>query len=257
MVKKLRGGMIACGLAGPRRPWSGSVRDFVLGTRIITGTGKHLRFGGEVMKNVAGYDLSRLMAGSYGCLGVLTEISMKVLPRPRATLSLRREISLQEAMNEIAQWQLQPLPISGLCYFDNALWIRLEGGEGSVKAARELLGAKRLRVSSGSNCVNNNCRSSRYGTLWRISLPSDAPMMDLPGEQLIDWGGALRWLKSTADDNQIHRIARNAGGHATRFSAGDGGFAPLPAPLFRYHQQLKQQLDPCGVFNPGRMYAEL
>lgn len=197
------------------------------------------------------------MAGSYGCLGVLTEISMKVLPRPRATLSLRREISLQEAMNEIAQWQLQPLPISGLCYFDNALWIRLEGGEGSVKAARELLGAKRLRVSSGSNCVNNNCRSSRYGTLWRISLPSDAPMMDLPGEQLIDWGGALRWLKSTADDNQIHRIARNAGGHATRFSAGDGGFAPLPAPLFRYHQQLKQQLDPCGVFNPGRMYAEL
>lgn len=156
------GGMIACGLAGPRRPWSGSVRDFVLGTRIITGTGKHLRFGGEVMKNVAGYDLSRLMAGSYGCLGVLTEISMKVLPRPRATLSLRREISLQEAMNEIAQWQLQPLPISGLCYFDNALWIRLEGGEGSVKAARELLGAKRLRVSSGSNCVNNNCRSSRY-----------------------------------------------------------------------------------------------
>ncbi|MCV5467013.1 glycolate oxidase subunit GlcE, partial [Escherichia coli] len=83
-----------------------------LGTRIITGAGKHLRFGGEVMKNVAGYDLSRLMVGSYGCLGVLTEISMKVLPRPRASLSLRREISLQEAMSEIAEWQLQPLPIS-------------------------------------------------------------------------------------------------------------------------------------------------
>ncbi len=95
-------------------------------------------------ENVAGYDLSRLMAGSYGCLGVLTEISMKVLPRPRASLSLRREISLQEAMNEIAQWQLQPLPISGLCYFDNALWIRLEGGEGSVKAARELLGGEEV-----------------------------------------------------------------------------------------------------------------
>lgn len=157
------GGMVACGLAGPRRPWSGSVRDFVLGTRIITGTGKHLRFGGE---EVAGQFWQQL-----------------------------RE---------------QQLPFFSL-----------------------------------------------PGTLWRISLPSDAPMMDLPGEQLIDWGGALRWLKSTADDNQIHRIARNAGGHATRFSAGDGGFAPLPAPLFRYHQQLKQQLDPCGVFNPGRMYAEL
>ena len=208
------GGMVACGLAGPRRPWSGSVRDFVLGTRIITGTGKHLRFGGEVMKNVAGYDLSRLMAGSYGCLGV--------------------------------------------CYFDNALWIRLEGGEGSVKAARELLGGEEVAGQFWQQLREQQLPFfSLPGTLWRISLPSDAPMMDLPGEQLIDWGGALRWLKSTADDNQIHRIARNAGGHATRFSAGDGGFAPLPAPLFRYHQQLKQQLDPCGVFNPGRMYAEL
>ncbi len=204
------GGMVACGLAGPRRPWSGSVRDFVLGTRIITGAGKHLRFGGEVMKNVAGYDLSRLMAGSYGCLGVLTEISMKVLPRPRASLSLRREISLQEAMNEIAQWQLQPLPISGLCYFDNALWIRLEGGEGSVKAARELLGGEEVAGQFWQQLREQQLPFfSLPGTLWRISLPSDAPMMDLPGEQLIDWGGALRWLKSTAEDNQIHRIARN------------------------------------------------
>ncbi|MCJ8726243.1 glycolate oxidase subunit GlcE, partial [Escherichia coli] len=165
---------------------------------------------------------------------------------------------LQEAMNEIAQWQLQPLPISGLCYFDNALWIRLEGGEGSVKAARELLGGEEVAGQFWQQLREQQLPFfSLPGTLWRISLPSDAPMMDLPGEQLIDWGGALRWLKSTADDNQIHRIARNAGGHATRFSAGDGGFAPLPAPLFRYHQQLKQQLDPCGVFNPGRMYAEL
>ncbi|GCS57884.1 glycolate oxidase FAD binding subunit [Escherichia coli] len=210
------------------------------------------------MKNVAGYDLSRLMVGSYGCLGVLTEISMKVLPRPRASLSLRREISLQEAMSEIAEWQLQPLPISGLCYFDNALWIRLEGGEGSVKAARELLGGEEVAGQFWQQLREQQLPFfSLPGTLWRISLPSDAPMMDLPGEQLIDWGGALRWLKSTAEDNQIHRIARNAGGHATRFSAGDGGFAPLSAPLFRYHQQLKQQLDPCGVFNPGRMYAEL
>ena len=174
------GGMVACGLAGPRRPWSGSVRDFVLGTRIITGTGKHLRFGGEVMKNVAGYDLSRLMAGSYGCLGVLTEISMKVLPRPRASLSLRREISLQEAMNEIAQWQLQPLPISGLCYFDNALWIRLEGGEGSVKAARELLGGEEVAGQFWQQLREQQLPFfSLPGTLWRISLPSDAPMMPL------------------------------------------------------------------------------
>ncbi|ETJ32253.1 Glycolate oxidase, GlcE subunit, partial [human gut metagenome] len=113
----------------------------------------------EVMKNVAGYDLSRLMAGSYGCLGVLTEISMKVLPRPRASLSLRREISLQEAMNEIAQWQLQPLPISGLCYFDNALWIRLEGGEGSVKAARR---PRSNHLSPGSRPVRRPLRPAPH-----------------------------------------------------------------------------------------------
>ena len=150
---------------------------------VITLDGKYLRFGGEVMKNVAGYDLSRLMAGSYGCLGVLTEISMKVLPRPRASLSLRREISLQEAMNEIAQWQLQPLPISGLCYFDNALWIRLEGGEGSVKAARELLGGEEVAGQFWQQLREQQLPFfSLPGTLWRISLPSDAPMMDLPGE---------------------------------------------------------------------------
>ncbi len=119
-------------------------------------------------------------------------------------------------MNEIAQWQLQPLPISGLCYFDNALWIRLDGGEGSVKAAREMLGGEEFAGQFWKQLREQQLPFfSLPGTLLRISLPSDAPMMDLPGEQLIDWGGALRWLKSTADDNQIHRIARNAGGPTT------------------------------------------
>lgn len=252
------GGMVACGLAGPRRPWSGSVRDFVLGTRIITGTGKHLRFGGEVMKNVAGYDLSRLMAGSYGCLGVLTEISMKVLPKPRATCSLRLEISLQQAMNDIAQWQQQPLPISGLCYYENALWVRLEGGEGSVKAASDRFGGEKIDDTFWLQLREQQMPFfAKPAALWRISLPIDAPAIEFPGELLIDWGGALRWLKTDADQRLIHQMAKEAGGHATRFSEGDGGFAPLDAPLLRYHQQLKMQLDPCGVFNPGRMYAEL
>lgn len=252
------GGMVACGLAGPRRPWSGSVRDFVLGTRVITGRGKHLRFGGEVMKNVAGYDLSRLMAGSYGCLGVLTEVSMKVLPTPRATMSLRLDLNLHVAMGEIAKWQQQPLPISALCYYDNALWIRLEGGEGSVKAARERLGGEQA-----ANPFWQQLREHQLPfftlpeRLWRISLPIDAPALGFPGEQVIDWGGALRWLKSDADEALIRLMAAEAGGYATRFSAGEGSFSPLAAPLLRYHKQLKMQLDPCGVFNPGRMYAEI
>lgn len=252
------GGMVACGLAGPRRPWSGAVRDFVLGTRVITGRGRHLRFGGEVMKNVAGYDLSRLMAGSYGCLGVLTEVSMKVLPKPRATMSLRLDYNLHVAMGEIAKWQRQPLPISGLCYYDNALWIRLEGGEGSVKAARERLGGETVANQFWWQLREHQLPFFRLpATLWRISLPIDAPIVGFPGEQLIDWGGALRWLKSDADAGLIRLMAAEAGGYATRFSAGDGGFSPLAAPLLHYHQRLKMQLDPHGVFNPGRMYAEI
>ncbi|HFZ8993069.1 TPA: glycolate oxidase subunit GlcE [Citrobacter freundii] len=252
------GGMVACGLAGPRRPWSGSVRDFVLGTRVITGHGKHLRFGGEVMKNVAGYDLSRLMAGSYGCLGVLTEISMKVLPKPRATISLRLDLNLQRAMSEIAQWQTQPLPISALCYSENALWIRLEGGDGSVKAARERLGGEVVANQFWQQLREQQLPFfSLPEELWRISLPIDAPVIDFPGKQLIDWGGAVRWLKSAADAEQIRQMAAGAGGYATRFRAGDGCFSPLSAPLLHYHKRLKMQLDPCGVFNPGRMYVEI
>lgn len=138
------GGMVATGLSGPRRPWSGSVRDFVLGTRVITGLGQHLRFGGEVMKNVAGYDLSRLMAGSFGCLGVLTEVSLKVLPKPRQCLSIRLDIDCARALSRLAEWGQQPLPISAACHDGRSLYLRLEGGEGSVTAAHQRLGGEPL-----------------------------------------------------------------------------------------------------------------
>ncbi len=138
------GGMIAAGLSGPRRPWSGSVRDFVLGTRVISGLGTHLRFGGEVMKNVAGYDLSRLMVGSYGCLGVLTEVSLKVLPKPRQCLSISLDIDCARALANLAQWGQQPLPISAASHDGQRLYLRLEGGEGSVTAAHQRLGGEPL-----------------------------------------------------------------------------------------------------------------
>ncbi|WP_053158081.1 glycolate oxidase subunit GlcE [Pseudomonas sp. Pf153] len=254
------GGMIACGLSGPRRPWSGSVRDFVLGTRVITGQGKHLRFGGEVLKNVAGYDLSRLMAGSYGSLGVVTEVSLKVLPKPRQALSISLEMDSDRALLRLAEWGQQPLPISAACHDGQRLHLRLEGGEGSVAAAHDRLGGELLDASYWQDL--NEHRLDFFDEsqpLWRLSLPQNAPPLSLPGVQLIDWAGAQRWLKSDAEVPLIRAVVEAVGGHATCYSHGliDSPFQPLPDALMRYHQNLKQQLDPRGLFNPGRLYAEL
>ncbi|KPG93270.1 glycolate oxidase [Pseudomonas sp. RIT-PI-q] len=254
------GGMIASGLSGPRRPWSGSVRDFVLGTRVITGHGKHLRFGGEVMKNVAGYDLSRLMAGSYGSLGLITEVSLKVLPKPRQCLSISLDIDSDRALLRLAEWGQQPLPISAACHDGQRLHLRLEGGEGSVAAAHDRLGGELLDASYWADL--NEQRLSFFDEdqpLWRLSLPNNTAKLSLPGRQLIDWGGAQRWLKSNAEAAFIRKVVEEVGGHVTCYSHGliDSPFQPLPAALMRYHQNLKQQLDPRGIFNPGRLYAEL
>ncbi|WP_085608933.1 MULTISPECIES: glycolate oxidase subunit GlcE [unclassified Pseudomonas] len=254
------GGMIATGLSGPRRPWSGSVRDFVLGTRIITGRGKHLRFGGEVMKNVAGYDLSRLMTGSYGSLGVTTEVSLKVLPKPRACLSLSLEMTGEQALLRLAEWGQQPLPISAACHDGRQLRLRLEGGEGSVAAAHDRLGGELIDSSFWADL--NEQRLGFFDEdqpLWRLSVPLNTPPLNLPGEQWLDWGGAQRWLKSTAEAATIRKVVGEVGGHATCYSHGliDEPFHPLTPALLHYHRQLKRQLDPRGIFNPGRLYAEL
>ncbi|MBD8599641.1 glycolate oxidase subunit GlcE [Pseudomonas sp. CFBP 8772] len=254
------GGMVAAGLSGPRRPWSGSVRDFVLGTRVITGLGKHLRFGGEVMKNVAGYDLSRLMAGSFGCLGLITEVSLKVLPKPRLCTSIALEMDSATALARLAQWGQEPLPISAASHDGRVLRLRLEGGEGSVAAAHERLGGESIDPAYWRALNEHRLEFFTDGRpLWRLSLPVSTAALDLPGDQLIDWAGAQRWLKSDASGSEIRRIASAAGGHATCFSHGvdDSPFQPLATPLLRYHRQLKAQLDPHGVFNPGRMYAEI
>jgi len=252
------GGMVAAGLSGPRRPWAGSVRDYVLGTRVITGHGKLLRFGGEVMKNVAGYDVSRLMAGSFGCLGLLTEVSLKVLPRPRQCLSLRLPMSRHEALAELAEWGQQPLPLSAACHDGEALYLRLEGGEGSVQSARQRLGGETL-----DSRYWNDLRELRLAffhdpaPLWRLSVPNACGELELPGQQLVDWGGAQRWLKSSAGAQAIRERVAKVGGHVTGYAPGAASSPPLPAALMRYHRALKQQLDPQGVFNPGRLYPDL
>jgi glycolate oxidase FAD binding subunit len=257
------GGAVATGVAGPRRPWVGSVRDFVLGCRVITGEAKHLRFGGEVMKNVAGYDMSRLLAGSYGCLGLITEVSFKVLPKPRAQRSLTLELDAGEALRELSAWHKAVLPVSGACYLDGKLHVRLEGGTGSVAAAVDRIGGVDLEMGFW-----DALREQRLAffddprPLWRLSLPNATPLAasaSLSGALLIDWAGAQRWLKSDASAATIRAAAAAAGGHATCFTplAVDAPFQPLAASLLRFHQQLKQRLDPRGIFNPGRMYADL
>jgi glycolate oxidase FAD binding subunit len=198
------------------------------------------------------------MVGSYGCLGVLTEVSLKVLPKPRQCLSISLDIDCAHALANLAQWGQQPLPISAACHDGQRLYLRLEGGEGSVTAAHQRLGGEPL--DSGYWADLNEQRLDFFNEglpLWRLSLPNNLGPLDLPGEQLIDWGGAQRWLKSAADN--IQSRAHELGGHATCFSHGvsETPFQPLAPALLRYHRQLKAQLDPQGLFNPGRMYAEL
>ena len=254
------GGAVASGLSGPRRPWAGSMRDFVLGCRVITGDGDHLRFGGQVMKNVAGYDMSRLLAGSFGSLGVLTEVSLKVLPKPRERRSFALTLSADDAMRELSAWRKAALPLSGACYIDGKLHVRLEGGSGSVKSAVDRIGGDEIDCAFWDALRDHRLPFfADTRPLWRLSLPNATPLMPLPGDVLIDWAGAQRWLKSDASATDIRQLAHTAGGHATCFtpSREREPFQPLAAPLLRYQRQLKRRLDPNGVLNPGRLYADL
>ncbi|MBI5039887.1 MAG: glycolate oxidase subunit GlcE [Gammaproteobacteria bacterium] len=255
------GGTIACGLSGPARPFRGAARDFVLGTKLINGSGELLSFGGEVMKNVAGYDVSRLMCGAYGTLGILLEVSLKVLPRPAREITLALELENDAAFARMREWQRDPLPLSGLCYDGNLLHVRLSGAEQAVNAAHRRLGGE---IDALGNAFWKQLREQcsaffdAGGDLWRMSVPPTTRTLAITGKQLIDWGGALRWIKSTQDAASVFTVASAAGGHATRWRGAGAHpvFQPLPAPLLALHRRLKQAFDPRGIFNPGRMYPE-
>jgi glycolate oxidase FAD binding subunit len=259
------GGMVAAGLSGPRRQAAGAVRDFVLGVRLLDGRGNDLKFGGQVMKNVAGYDVSRPMAGSLGTLGLLLEVSLKVLPLPFAEATLQLELPQDKAIAMLNHWGGQPLPISACAWADGELSLRLSGAASAVKAAHETIGGEAVppEPAKGYWRAIREQTAPFFGgdkPLWRLSLPSVAPPLALPGEQLIEWGGALRWLASNADARTIREAAEQAGGHATLFRAADksaGAFTPLAPALAQIHRKLKQAFDPAGVFNPGRMYPDL
>ncbi|MDP2794479.1 MAG: glycolate oxidase subunit GlcE [Sulfurisoma sp.] len=261
------GGVVAAGLSGPRRATAGAVRDFVLGVNILDGEGRRLTFGGQVMKNVAGYDVSRLMAGSLGTLGLILEVSLKVLPMPAAEATLRFDLPAAKALDTMNSWAGQPLPLSATCWHDDVLTVRLSGARAAVDAACAALGGEKL--GAGDTVFWEDLREQRLaffggqgddGALWRLSLPSVAPVLDLPGPTLIEWGGAQRWLRSAAAAAQVRAAAERVGGHATLFRGGDksgGVFPPLDPVLARIHRDLKRAFDPGGIFNPGRLYPDL
>jgi glycolate oxidase FAD binding subunit len=256
------GGAIASGLSGPRRAASGAVRDFVLGATLMDGRGEVLRFGGQVMKNVAGYDVSRLLAGSMGTLGLVLELSVKVLPRCALESTLRFSMSEIEALDKLNRWGGLPLPITASCWHDGVLTLRLSGAQAAVEAAERSLGGEGMpdgRAFWRSLREQEHAFFARDGALWRLSLPSAASALVTRGEQLIEWGGAQRWLKLAGDKGtaqSLRRLVAAAGGHATLFRGGDkaaGVFHPLAPAVARIHQRLKAAFDPAHVFNRGRM----
>lgn len=257
------GGCVAAGLSGPRRPYAGAVRDFVLGARMLDGRGQDLSFGGRVMKNVAGYDVSRLLVGSLGTLGVILEVSLKVLPRPGAEATLRLELPEAAAIETMNRWGGKPLPITATGYADGLLHVRLAGSENGVRAARAKIGGDEIADGAAFwHGVREHSHAFFAGAnpLWRLSVKPTAAPIELPGRQFIEWGGALRWWVTDAPEHEVRGAAMRAGGHATLFRGAHPGqavFAPLAPPLARIHERLKKAFDPEGILNPGRMYPAL
>ncbi|CAD5370315.1 glycolate oxidase FAD binding subunit [Rubrivivax sp. A210] len=266
------GGMVAAGLAGPARAAVGGVRDYVLGATLLNGRGELLNFGGTVMKNVAGYDVSRALAGTMGILGLICEVSLKVLPRPAATATLRLELDAAQAMRRLGEWRGQPLPLNASAWWDGALVLRLSGAAAAVSAAQQKMGGEPIPSAMadafwtglrdhGDEFFVGAARAVQGGaTLWRLSVPATAAPLRLSGEQLIEWGGAQRWICTTAPAATLREAAAAAGGHAVMFRGAEraqGIFAPLKPPLDRIHRELKKAFDPEAIFNPGRLLPDL
>jgi glycolate oxidase FAD binding subunit len=255
------GGAIACGLSGPRRPFSGATRDFVLGVTVLTGRGQRLRFGGQVMKNVAGYDIARLMTGGFGTLGVLLDVSIKVLPAPQSEITLALERNTETAIQTMNALAARPLPLSAAFAYEGILSLRLSGTASAVATARQSVGGTEVDGSSLWPSIREHTHPFFAGAkpLWRLSVPAPTPPIDLPGASLIDWGGAQRWLRSDAKAPAIRAAVERAGGHATFFRGHDGRgeiFHPLSPALLTLHKRLKAAFDPQRILNPGRMYEE-
>jgi glycolate oxidase FAD binding subunit len=265
------GGMVAAGLAGPARAAVGGVRDFVLGAALLNASGEVLRFGGEVMKNVAGYDIARLLVGSMGILGPILEVSLKVLPLQPARATLRFEWPQAKALEQLQRWAGQPLPLRASAWWNDMLVVQLAGAAAAVRAAVQTLGGETIEAAAAASFwtglrdqrdeffIAANEAVSAGATLWRMSVAPHAPPLATEGEQLIEWHGGQRWIVNQSDAPTMRTLAAAAGGHATAFrgNKSGGAFTPLAAPLARIHRELKARFDPDGLFNPGRLYPDL
>ena len=266
------GGMVAAGLAGPARAAVGCVRDHLLGLTLLTGTAEVLSFGGQVAKNVAGYDVARMIVGSWGVLGIVCEASIKVLPTAPATATVYFDCPQADALQKLNTWRGKPLPINASAWYRDRLYVRLSGARAAVGAAcRELGGA--LLSPDSAQAWWGSVRDQRHDffslseealgrgeCLWRLSIPATSAALELAGEEFIEWQGAQRWLRSAAGTTEIRAAAASAGGHATLVKAQDksaGVFTPLNEVLMRIHRNLKQSFDPQHIFNPGRLYPGL
>jgi glycolate oxidase FAD binding subunit len=259
-AKTTFGGCVAAGLSGPRRPYAGAVRDLVLGLRMLDGRGEDLAFGGRVMKNVAGFDVSRLMAGALGTLGIILEASLRCLPRPRVEATQVLELSPDAAVRRMNEWRAKPLPISGTWYLDGRLYVRLSGAESAVTTAARAIGGSPLADAA---LLWSSVRDQTHvffaaddAPLWRLSVRSTAPDIGLGGRQAIEWSGALRWLKiREAVPDELRAWARKHDGHATLFRGDRSAvaFQPLDAATLAIHRGLKANFDPAGILNRHRM----
>lgn len=252
------GGAVAAGLSGPRRPFTGALRDYVLGVRVLNGRGEVLRFGGTVFKNVAGFDAFRLMAGAHGTLGILLDVSLRVVPRPAVEAALVLDLPGEEARRRVAELMRHPLPLSGAFHDGQRLHMRLSGGRAGVEAAKLRIGGE-AADPSGWAAIRDLSHPILAGGegLWRIALPRTGPaggFEDLPWDQ----AGGVRWLRAAAPSPDDWDAAARLGGHIQRIrGTADPAFQPLAAPLLALHQRIKAALDPDRILNPGRMYPEV
>lgn len=286
------GGCVAAGLSGPRRIRVGAVRDFVLGTKLLDGNANHLEFGGQVMKNVAGYDISRFLAGSLGILGIITEVSLKVLPRPELERTQILSVNQSRALSMMSEWASKPIPISATLWHDNQLYLRLSGAASAVNVAASTVGGETLdqvkadafwqsvkeqqhaffmgfiappSESPASTSIANDIPTQQ---LWRVALPTNEGVFPLASiddnHTLLEWNGTQRWLRSESSHSslasEIVQQAKAMGGHATLFRSHDerdNVFTDLSPTLKAIHQRLKSEFDPAHIFNRGRMYADI
>ena len=254
------GGCVASGFSGPRRAAMGSARDFVLGVRIVNGLGEDLRFGGQVMKNVAGYDVSRLLTGSFGTLGLITEASLKVLPVPEEERTLHFTLDEAAAIDSMNKWAAKPLSLSATCHVDGALYVRLSGASAAVCASQKKLGGDAVQDGAAfweSIRHQTNALFARAPALWRFSVKSTTAPLGL-GRQMIEWNGSLRWIAEDLDPSKAFEIAHKAGGHATLFRGGNKrhGIQQFSSGLLAVHKKLKRAFDPHGILGPGRIHAD-